>query len=65
MTEWGAVRKIVIWLEARHCPKDITDALFSWGLDKADDEIKLKNWVAFAEGKLLMGQDDSSLKNDW
>lgn len=43
-------------LKELNCPETIMDMLFVWGMTVRQDEIKLHNWKAMAEGNLVEGE---------
>jgi hypothetical protein len=43
-------------LKSINCPEPILDALWVFGLTVHDDDIKLRNWDAWAEGLLVEGE---------
>ena len=43
-------------LKELNCPQTIMDALELWSIFVHDDEVKLHNWQALAEGNMVEGE---------
>ena len=56
MSRLTTLQEAVNLLKGIGCPEPIMDALLVWGVMVSDDEIKLRNWGAWADGNLVNGE---------
>ena len=53
MSQKAKLKQAIQLLKELNCPKEIMDALDIWGMFDHDDESRLHNWEALADGNMV------------